>query len=88
MGYLKANSVGSLVAGAGSGVLVLGLSALGPNKLVPVAQCFIAAALSLLMGSRAASSGKFMPGGLVAVMSVVQVVLQSAAISAGKGKAV
>ena len=70
IGFAKKQSVPSLVAGSGSGLLVLYLTQSGveSNKL---ALQLISLALFLGMGFRANKSGKFMPAGLVSLLSAL-----------------
>ncbi|RSH84748.1 uncharacterized protein EHS24_006272 [Apiotrichum porosum] len=64
MGFIKKGSVASLAAGGISGVL-LGYGAWDPKDVrISIA---VSAILVLVMGSRFARSGKFMPAGLVSV---------------------
>ncbi|GAA5869445.1 hypothetical protein JCM16303_000472 [Sporobolomyces ruberrimus] len=65
MGYLKRGSVASLVAGGGSGALLAyGVNARDPRIVTGVAGVLFAA-----MGSRVVKGGRFMPAGLVTLLS-------------------
>ncbi|KAJ3056270.1 Transmembrane protein 14C [Rhizophlyctis rosea] len=72
IGFLKAGSIQSLVAGAGAGT-ALGLAATQVSanprnvRLILVTSLL----LFLLMGSRFLKGGKFMPAGLVTIISAV-----------------
>ncbi|BGP14603.1 hypothetical protein JCM10213_001950 [Rhodosporidiobolus nylandii] len=66
MGFLKRGSVASLVAGGGSGaVLAYGVKT-GDARLV----VGVAAVLLVVMGMRFARGRKFMPAGLVSLLSL------------------
>ncbi|KAL6731838.1 hypothetical protein Aduo_002664 [Ancylostoma duodenale] len=69
VGYLKAGSVPSLVAGAGSGAIVAAFTFLDlPYKTLAVAG--VSGVLSYVMGMRFANSHKIMPAGVIAVASI------------------
>jgi uncharacterized membrane protein (UPF0136 family) len=76
MGFVKAKSKPSLIAGATSGLIIL-LSILLMSQKGPAARagCLLATltalALSLFFGKRFAKSRKVMPGGLMAVVSLL-----------------
>jgi uncharacterized membrane protein (UPF0136 family) len=74
MGYLKANSRASLIAGSVSAVcalLALGLSA-GNNRLGVPLGLILSITLFILFGYRyAVKTRKFMPSGLLAVVSLI-----------------
>lgn len=74
MGYVKANSIPSLSAGLlFGGVLFAGavLTSRNPNNYWPILGT--SAVLGGVMGYRWVSGGKFMPAGLVCVLSVAMV---------------
>lgn len=81
LGYVKANSTASLIAGAISGVLLLVAAFLLPGQVV--AGLTIAIIVSILLAGRFVPaffrSGKFMPDGIMAVLSVIGIVLAVAA---------
>ncbi|GAA5995497.1 hypothetical protein JCM5350_006014 [Sporobolomyces pararoseus] len=65
MGFLKRSSVASLVAGGGSGLsLAYGVHSRNHRLVTGVA-----AVLFLVMGNRFLRSGRFMPAGLVTLLS-------------------
>ncbi|GAA5946549.1 hypothetical protein JCM3765_000289 [Sporobolomyces pararoseus] len=65
MGFIKRSSVASLVAGMGSGLL-LGYGVNSRNYRLVTG---VAAVLFLVMGNRFVRSGRFMPAGLVTLLS-------------------
>ncbi|RCN27443.1 transmembrane protein 14C [Ancylostoma caninum] len=70
VGYLKAGSVPSLVAGAGSGAIVAAFTFLDlPYKTLAVAG--VSGVLSYVMGMRFANSHKIMPAGVIAVAALL-----------------
>ncbi len=77
MGYAKAQSKPSLFAGVGFGLALLASGAMlwqGNSRALPGATV-LAAVLLLVMGIRFARTKKFMPAGLVALMSLVVVIV-------------
>ncbi|GAM21455.1 hypothetical protein SAMD00019534_046300 [Acytostelium subglobosum LB1] len=74
IGYLKAGSTMSLVMGVASGAAVAYCAMLENRKLGNQLILVIASGLLVFMGMRFYNSGKFMPAGLVTVMSAVIVV--------------
>ena len=80
IGFSK-GSVASLVAGAGSGAAIAGLeyviAGAAPSLVsqVSAVQVLAASTLAYVMGSRYAGSGKFMPTGLVAALSLSMVLV-------------
>lgn len=71
IGFLKAGSVPSLVAGGGSGALMAyGVKRAGNSGKDVYVVLGISALLILVMGRRYSRSGKFMPAGLVTILSV------------------
>ncbi|CAJ0954958.1 unnamed protein product, partial [Mesorhabditis belari] len=70
IGFLSKGSLPSLVAGAGSGVLVAAFTHLNwPYKTLAVT--VISAGLGYVMANKYQATHKFMPAGLIALMSVV-----------------
>ncbi|VDO35472.1 unnamed protein product [Haemonchus placei] len=75
IGYLKAGSVPSLIAGAGSGAIVAAFTFLDlPYKTLAVAG--VSGVLTYVMGMRFANSHKIMPAGVIAAASVCALVVQ------------
>ncbi|ETN81332.1 transmembrane protein 14C [Necator americanus] len=75
VGYLKAGSVPSLIAGAGSGAIVAAFTFMDlPYKTLAVAG--VSGVLSYIMGMRFANSHKIMPAGLIAFASVGALLVQ------------
>ena len=70
MGFAKKRSLPSLIAGAGSGVAILQLTQGGVARNKFPLQ-IITGLLFAGMGVRAAKSGKFMPAGMVALLSAI-----------------
>lgn len=75
MGYFKAGSLASLIAGAGSGLLLLGAS-VAMMKGAYQAGWWISLIVAVLLlgrfGSAALSKGfKMMPGGMVIILSLI-----------------
>ena len=81
LGYVKAASTASLIAGSISGVLLLVAAFLLPAQVV--AGLAIAAVVSLLLAGRFLPaffrSGKWMPDGIMALLSIVAIVFAVAA---------
>ena len=69
IGFVKAGSKMSLLAGGGSGLLCLFLSTKLKEKNFLVAAQVITLLLFLGMLSRAVKAGKFMPAGMVSLLS-------------------
>ncbi|PIO70137.1 transmembrane protein 14C [Teladorsagia circumcincta] len=77
IGYLKAGSVPSLVAGAGSGAIVAAFTFYDlPYKTLAVAG--VSGVLAYVMGMRYANSHKIMPAGIIAAASVGALIVQLA----------
>jgi uncharacterized membrane protein (UPF0136 family) len=76
MGYLKAGSVISLVSGGIAGVLLIVAACLLSSQ--PVAGLILALVVSLLLAGRFVpgffSTGKVMPAGIMALLSVIGIV--------------
>src|ERR1044072_6541627 len=77
IGYVKAGSTASLIAGGISGVVLLAAAFLLPGH--PVLGLIIAGVVSLLLAARFIpnfmQTGKVMPAGLMAVLSVIGVIV-------------
>jgi uncharacterized membrane protein (UPF0136 family) len=74
MGYFKKGSTVSLAAGLGFGGLLVGsgvLIAQGESYQGHVLASGVTGAMTLAMGSRFLSTGKFMPAGMVATLGVL-----------------
>lgn len=74
MGYVKANSIASLIAGVGAGLLLVG-SSVAMMKNSYQTGWWIALVVSILLlgrfGSAAMKGFKMMPGGMVIIMSLI-----------------
>ena len=84
-------SYASLIAGGGSGVVVVLLESAydgGSNGsvLVPLLQTSLSGLLAYTMGGRWASSGKMMPAGLVTLLSAAMLLLYAARTVAAVSK--
>jgi uncharacterized membrane protein (UPF0136 family) len=77
MGYVKAQSMASLVAGGISGLLLIAAAVLlkGNATAGLVLGGVVALALTRHFGPTFISTGKWMPGGVVAILSVVAIVM-------------
>ncbi len=78
MGYVRAQSVPSLVAGGVAGVLLIASAVAmmrGPFQIGWWAALIIAVLLLLRFGSAAFSGFKMMPGGLMIILSVIAIVV-------------
>ena len=77
MGYVKAGSTASIIAGAISGIALIVAAYLLPNNVV--LGLAIAAFVSILLAGRFVpafmKTGKMMPAGLMAVLSVIGVIV-------------
>lgn len=82
MGYVKAKSLPSLISGLAFGLalLVCGLGMLQGARASAGAAVGLAVALLAVMGIRFAKTKKFMPAGLIALLSVIVVVMIVAAM--------
>jgi len=76
MGWVKAKSVPSLVSGLafGAALIFVGYGIKLGHRNDVIAAMVIAGLLAVIMGARFARSKKFMPAGLVAILSVAVVV--------------
>ena len=81
MGYVKAGSTASLIAGSISGVLLLVAAFLLPAQMI--VSLTIATIVSLLLAGRFLPaffrSGKLMPDGIMALLSILGIVFAIAA---------
>ena len=77
MGYLKAGSMASIIAGSISGALLLIAAFLLPNNVV--AGLALAGVVSILLAGRFVpafiKSGDLMPGGMMSVLSVIGIIM-------------
>lgn len=77
MGFVKAGSTASIIAGSISGILLLLAAFLLPQQLVVA--LIIAAAVSILLAARFLpaflKTGKMMPAGLMAILSLIGIVV-------------
>jgi uncharacterized membrane protein (UPF0136 family) len=75
LGFVKARSLPSLLSGAGFGIafIVLGVGVLQAKSPAALWAGVLAGVLAVVMGVRFAKTKKFMPAGLIAVLSVVVV---------------
>jgi uncharacterized membrane protein (UPF0136 family) len=77
MGYLKAGSTASLIAGSISGILLLVAAFLLPNSLA--LGLALAAVVSIALAGRFIpafmKTGQVMPAGLMAVLSVIGIIM-------------
>jgi uncharacterized membrane protein (UPF0136 family) len=76
MGYLKAKSVPSLVAGVVCGVIALLLGYYYPWHFAPEAALLLSLLLIIIMGRRYLRTRKAMPALLVVVLSLIVAVTQ------------
>ena len=82
MGFIKAQSKASLIASLAFGVPLALCAAriLNVNYLAEGLVCFLA----LFFGKRFAQSKKFMPGGLMTILSVIVLVMRFLVLSPAK----
>ena len=82
MGWMKARSVPSLMAGLafGLGLVVSGLYLWHGARIGLIAALVLATMLLVLMGGRFAKTKKFMPSGLIAALSLVAAIVFSVAL--------
>ncbi|MGZ4986023.1 MAG: TMEM14 family protein [Chthoniobacterales bacterium] len=77
MGYVKAGSVASIVAGSISGLLLLLAAFLLPQNIA--AGLIVGAVVSILLAGRFVpaflKTGKMMPAGMMAILSVIGIVM-------------
>ncbi len=76
IGYIKARSVPSLVAGGVCGVIALLLGYYYTWHFAPHAAFFLALLLIFIMGRRYLNSRKFMPAGLIVLLSIIVAIAQ------------
>ncbi|PTX99710.1 hypothetical protein DB346_17990 [Verrucomicrobia bacterium LW23] len=75
VGYLKAKSTPSLVAGVVSGAIALFLYGFYHLAGVRIGVILLAGVLAMVMGKRYQSTGKFMPAGFITIFSAIVAVL-------------
>lgn len=77
MGYRKARSTPSLIAGLAFGLalIVSGLYAWQGQRMGLIAATALAGALLVVMSFRCAKTKKFMPAGLIALLSLAAVIV-------------
>lgn len=82
MGYVKAQSQASLIAGGISGLLLIGAGALMATKTQPglILGLLVSLALGGHFGRVYAAKGGFMPAGLMLVLSVIGIAMTIAAL--------
>jgi len=77
MGYLKAGSMASIIAGSLSGILLLVAAFLLPNNVV--AGLALAGLVSIALAGRFLpgflKSGDFMPAGMMSILSVIGIII-------------
>jgi uncharacterized membrane protein (UPF0136 family) len=77
MGYAKAGSTASIIAGSISGILLLGAAYLLPEHLV--AGLAVAAVISIALAGRFVpafiKTGHVMPAGLMSILSVIGIIM-------------
>ena len=85
MGYVKARSVVSIIAGAITGILLIAAALILPEhrELGLALALLVSAILAAQFIPRALRTRRFMPGGLMSVLSVIGIVI---AIVAWVGK--
>jgi uncharacterized membrane protein (UPF0136 family) len=84
MGYAKGRSRVSLLTGSISGVVILGAFAWSLQSPTPALWlgAAMAAILAIGMGARFRKSGKFMPAGMIALLSLVALAVMLAGVFA------
>lgn len=77
LGYVKAKSLPSLISGVvfGLALLISGAGIWQGSKASPTIALLLAAVLLVMMGMRYLKTKKFMPAGMIAVLSAVVVVV-------------
>jgi uncharacterized membrane protein (UPF0136 family) len=77
MGYVRAGSMASIIAGSVSGILLLVAAYLMGNNVV--AGLALAAVVSILLAGRFVpafiKNGEFMPAGMMSVLSVIGIIM-------------
>ncbi len=76
MGYVKAKSLPSLIAGTVCGVIALLLGYYYTWKFAPYAALLLSILLIVIMGRRFLRTRKVMPAGLVVVLSFIVAITQ------------
>lgn len=76
MGWVKAKSTPSLISGLvfGSGLIFIGYGIRQGHAADVTVACIIAGLLAVIMGIRFGKTKKFMPAGLITILSVVVLV--------------
>jgi uncharacterized membrane protein (UPF0136 family) len=81
MGYVRAGSTASIIAGSISGLLLLAAAFLMPGNVV--VGLALAAVVSILLAGRFVpafmKTGDFMPAGMMSVLSVIGIIMAIAA---------
>jgi uncharacterized membrane protein (UPF0136 family) len=87
MGYVKAGSKPSLIAGVGSAVVALACQVIiNMNRTLGLALGAVLAAILLaVFGKRFSKSRKFMPGGILMAVSLVVLLILAANAALGPG---
>ncbi len=77
MGYVKAQSMASLIAGGGAGLLLIGAGALIATKTQPglILGLLVSLALAGRFVPAYLNKQVFMPAGLMAILSVIGIIL-------------
>ena len=77
MGYVRAGSMASIIAGSVSGILLLVAAFLMGNN--PVAGLALAGVVSILLAGRFVpaflKNGDFMPAGMMSILSVIGIIM-------------
>ncbi len=76
IGYAKAKSVPSLVAGGVSGLIAIFIGYRYPWHYAPEAALILSLVLLIIMGRRYLKTGKFMPALLVVILSIIVAIAQ------------
>jgi uncharacterized membrane protein (UPF0136 family) len=76
MGYIKAKSVPSLVAGLVCGFIALLMGYRYAWHFAPYVAFILAIVLIFLMGRRFLNTKKFMPAGLIVLLSLIVAIVQ------------
>ena len=76
IGYAKAKSVISLIAGVVCGIIALLLGYYYTWHFAPHAALLLGLLLLFIMGRRFIATRKFMPAGLVSILSLIVIIVQ------------